>query len=223
MQFKAAIKIITIFTFISYLSLQVQAQEKFEPGYIITLDRDTIFGQVRDRKNGPFARIYTKVRFKSEKGLITRRYSPAQVAGYKRGDEFFESLWIKPDGSLLQTRFISNPRTGKQEFLKVIVKGRLTCYHKEYFDHDSGTTDHISLFKRENEDFMIRATQGIFGLRKKSLGEYFFDCPELVEKIKYNEFKTPEEIALYYNLNCIQTTEIVIPEKSNDEKPGSKK
>jgi hypothetical protein len=220
MQFKAAIKIITTFTFIISVSLQVQAKEKFQPGYIITLDRDTIYGQVRDRKNGPFGRIYTKVRFKREKGLIARKYSPAKIAGYKRGDEFFESLWIKPDGSLLQTRFISNPRTGKQQFLKVIIKGQLTCYHMEYLDHDSGTTDHISLFKRENEDFLIRATQGVFGLRKKSLGGYFADCPELVEKIQDNKLKTPWEIAYFYNSNCGEKKALLIPYKY--EQPGNK-
>jgi hypothetical protein len=38
---------------------------------------------------------------------------------------------------------------------------------------------------------MVRVTQGIFGLKKNLLVEYFNDCPALVKKIRSGDFKEP--------------------------------
>ena len=62
--------------------------------------------------------------------------------------------------------------------------------------------NYIDYFKRKDDDYMVRVTQGIFGLKKKRLAEYFKDCPELVQKIEFKELKRPFEIAQFYN-NCI--------------------
>ncbi len=49
---------------------------------------------------------------------------------------------------------------------------------------------------------MVRVTQGIFGLKKNLLVEYFNDCPALVKKIRSGEFKEPYYIAKFYNQQC---------------------
>ena len=53
-----------------------------------------------------------------------------------------------------------------------------------------------------NEGHFIRVTQGLFGLRKNRLREYFGDCPILIEKIETGELRAPLEIAAFYNQNC---------------------
>ncbi|NOQ92748.1 MAG: hypothetical protein GQ552_08555 [Flavobacteriaceae bacterium] len=101
---------------------------------------------------------------------------------------------------LINEKYTSIPNRGEKEFLKVIEKGYLTYYQREFEYSDSDYIDQISLFKRTDENFLVRVTQGVFGLRKKSLIAYFSDCPELVNKIENNQLKTPIEIARFYNL-----------------------
>jgi len=98
---------------------------------------------------------------------------------------------------LINEKYASIPNHGEREFLKVIEKGYLTYYQREF--EYSDYIDQIDLFKRDNEDYLVRVSQGVFGLRKKSLAAYFNDCPELVEKIKNNELKTAIEITRFYN------------------------
>ena len=52
-----------------------------------------------------------------------------------------------------------------------------------------------------DEPSFVRVTQGILGLKKKRLTEYFRDCPELIYKIENGELKDPVEIANFYNHN----------------------
>ncbi|MCK4562753.1 MAG: hypothetical protein KAT78_07590, partial [Flavobacteriaceae bacterium] len=100
---------------------------------------------------------------------------------------------------LINEKYTSVSNRREKEFLKVIEKGYLTYYQREFEDSESDYIDYIDLFKRENENFLIRVTQGVFGLRKKSLIAYFSDCTALVNKIKNNELKTPIKIARFYN------------------------
>jgi len=87
----------------------------------------------------------------------------------------------------------------KKCFLKVIVKGYLTYYKWEFKEQESDYIWSKSLYKRKDEHSLVRVTQGILGLKKKSLAVYFQDCPELVYKIENGELKDPVEIAKFYN------------------------
>jgi len=186
--------LIFIALFLPYFAF---AQGDYEPGYIITNSNDTIKGFVKDRKSYPFGKLYEKIRFKnsSEK----RKYSPKQILGYKQGNRVFESLWLEISAALINENYMNEPNVGEKQFLKVDLKGFLTLYQLEIIDPDSDYIDQIPLFKRNGENYLIRVTQGMFGLKKRNLQTYFKNCPELIEKIEYQELKTPLEIALFYN------------------------
>ena len=177
------------------------SQGRFQEGYIITNDGVVLYGLVKDRKEAPFAKIYSKVRFRGE-GLRIRRYSPDQISGYKSGDRTYESLWFDSRTRFLKTFYMSIPGNGKKVFLRVDYKGSLTLYQLEWVDQESGIFDEFPLFKRQNDDYFIRVTQGILGLRKNDLIEYFSDCRELRILIDNAGIKNPEEIARFYNDNC---------------------
>jgi hypothetical protein len=181
-----------VFSIITPLNSQI-----YQSGYIVTNSNDTICGFIKDMKEPPFSKIYKNIRFRGN-SLFRKKYSPGQIAGYKKGDNIYESIPVEVTSSFFRTNYLSNP-VGKKTFMKVIHKGFLTYYHWEHIDHESGTIDEISLFKRKNDDYFIRVTQGIFGLRKKELKEYFQDCPELIQKIEDRELKRPDEIAQFYN------------------------
>ncbi len=179
------------------LPLSIHAQKDYERGYIITNSNDTLVGLVKDRKQPPFGKLYKKVYFK--KKHKKKKYGPNQIAAYKQGERAFESMWMDVSSHLINEKYISIPNRGEKEFLKVIEKGFLTYYQREFEYSDSDYIDQISLFKRDNENFLVRVTQGVFGLRKKSLIAYFSDYPELVNKIENNELKTAIEITRFYN------------------------
>lgn len=177
---------------------QFFAQKDFQSGYIVTNANDTLNGLVKDRKEPPFGKLYDKVIFK--KGRKKKKYGPNEIIAYSRGDNQFESLWIQDNTYPFQAKYLSSPGYGKKSFLKVIVKGYLSYYHWEFEDSESDYIDVIGLFKREGEDSFARASQGIFGFKKKYLAKYFRDYPALVLKIERGELKDPIEIVRIYNL-----------------------
>ena len=98
----------------------------------------------------------------------------------------------------------SRPDQGEKIFLKVLVRGPVSCYFHEYVDYDSGYRDGFALFKREQDDYFERATQGIFGLKKKRLIRYFSDCQSLVDRIEMDLLETPLEVVKFSNAWCAQ-------------------
>ncbi len=198
---KLKMKIITthnlIFAFL-LLPVLVSGQKDYQAGYIITNKNDTLTGKVKDRKSPPFGKLYKKIRFKKNR-LTKRKYGTHQIIAYRQGDNQFESLWINVSHNIFNENYTSIPERGEKSFMKVIVKGYLTYYHWEFQDFESDYIDEISLYKRANETYFARVTQGIFGLKKKRLVEYFQDCPELIYKIENEEIWDPVEIAIFYN------------------------
>lgn len=186
-----------VFLFVFVCPFFVVAQKGYEPGYIITNSNDTIKGFVKDRKPPPFGKLYPKIHFKNSHQK--RKYSPNQILGYKQGDRAFESLALQSNGYLINENYIINPDIDEKQFLKVDLRGYLTLYQMEITDPDSDYIDQIPLFKRSDENFLQRVTQGMFGLKKGKLMAYFEDCPVLFDKIENNELKTPLEIATFYN------------------------
>lgn len=176
---------------------EVFSQKDYEKGYIITNNKDTLIGLVKDRKQPPFGKLYKKVYFK--KKHRKKKYGPDQILGYKQGNREFESLWINVSSHLYNEKYTSIQDSGEKEFLKVVVKGYLTYYQREFADPESDYIDQISLFKREDENYLVRVTQGIFGLKKKNLAVYFNDCSELVKRIEDVELKDPVAIVNFYN------------------------
>lgn len=198
MKYIKNIKPLVLFIVFWMLPSLVFSQKNYENGYIITNDNDTIVGRVKDRKPPPFGKLYKKVYFK--KKHKKKKYSPKQILGYKQGSREFESLWIDVSSHLYDEKYTSIQNAGKKEFLKVVVKGYLTYYQREFADSESDYINQIGLYKREDENFLVRVTQGIFGLKKKNLGVYFKDYPELVLKIKNGELKDPIAIVNFYNV-----------------------
>jgi len=174
----------------SIISLNLFAQRDYEEGYIVTLTNDTLYGSVRDRETGAFPRILKK-----------KKYTASQITGYKTGNRVYESIGIKPESMFFRTRYLLTD-TYKKEFVRVMHKGKLNYYHWEYADSESNTLEYIPLFHIEERAEMVRATQGLLGLKKKALSEYFINCPELVQKINEKEIRTPEDVTEFYVNNC---------------------
>ncbi len=198
MIFKTALftKNILFFAFL-LLPLLIFGQKHFEQGFVVLKNNDTLYGLIKDRKPHPFSALYKKIRFKGEEGKF--RFGPDRLLSYKKGANLFETLWVEDTGKFFDQNFASHKGSGKPVFLKVVEKGFLTYYHWEHEDPDSGYIDFIGYFKKENDPSLIRATQGIFGLRRKHLINYVSDCPPLVQKLADKEIDSAIEVTRFYN------------------------
>jgi hypothetical protein len=69
-------------------------------------------------------------------------------------------------------------------------------------DEESKFVDHIPLFYRTGSNEMVRVTQGILGLKRNRLVEYFRDCPALVQAIEQKELNEIDEVYNFYIEYC---------------------
>ncbi|OZV68475.1 hypothetical protein [Winogradskyella aurantia] len=177
---------------------QVLHAQDYEPGYIVLNTNDTLYGSIKNRNDGA---LYKKIRFKDKHGKVNR-YTAENLLGYKAGIYTYESLWYREESQFFKFDYYSRPGYGEKVFLKVLAKGHLSCYAKEFIHDDNDYVDEFELFLRNGDQTMARATQGIFGLKKKRLTGYFWDCPKLVEKINNNTITKPLDVVTYYNEFC---------------------
>jgi hypothetical protein len=159
----------------------ILGQEDYRYGYIVKANNDTLFGRVSNRRLGPWGGLHDKIKFKG-KGL-KKRYAPKNLIAYKKGDSIYRTLILG-----------SSP-----EFLLLKSEGPVSHYHY-YFEPDpaSRLILDIDYFQKGNGP-LLRATQGVFGLKRKRLVSFFSDCPPLVAKIKNKEFKYAFELVAFYN------------------------
>lgn len=194
------IKILVSILLLQISNSTVYSQKTYYPGYVVLNSGDTLHGSVMDR-NIQKGDLYEKIRFKTENTRI-KRYSANDIIAYTSNGVLFESKWYYEEFELFKFKYLNQPGIGEKVFLKVIAKGRLSCYIIEYVDPENDYFDGFELFLRDGDDYFQRATQGIFGLKKKRLSEYFTDCPVLVKKINSKVLKTPLEVLNYYNTRC---------------------
>lgn len=180
---------------LAFLAIPLHARKKaYSPGYIITLDGDTLEGLVKDRSSGTFIELYKHIRFKDGNSLFRKKYSPDQILGYACNDRIYESVPVYEESEFFKFRYHVNENNEKV-FLRLIARnGRLTYYHRENVEADSNYLDYIPLFYLEGSDQMVRVTQGVFGLKRKRLIEYFHDYHELTEAIYTKQLKEIHEV-----------------------------
>jgi hypothetical protein len=193
-QFQSILFYIPAFILLFLLgSGELCAQKKgYYEGYIITLEGDTLRGFVKDRHPEPFGQLYAKVRFK--KKWQKKKYRPDQIRGYGYNELHFESVAIQEDASFFRFDYKTDP-SQKPIFLKVVWRNPdLILYEWEFVHDDNDYLDSFPLFYRPREDRWVRATQGIFGLKRKKLVPFFLDCPQLALGIQNKTINTLKEI-----------------------------
>src|SRR6056297_388920 len=159
----------------------VLGQEDYRDGYIVRANNDTLFGRVSNRRLGPFGGLHNKIKFKG-KGL-KKRYAPKNLIAYKKGDSIYRTLLLGDSNQFL------------------LVKTEVPVSHYNYYFHPDPASQLLldTDYLQKGNGPLIRATQGVFGLKRKRLSSFFADCPTLVIKIKNKEFKYVFEVVDFYN------------------------
>jgi hypothetical protein len=193
-----------LFFLLSLTLIPLEAKNKnYTQGYIITNEGDTIPGQVMDRTTGSFPKLYAAIRFKSENSLFKKKYGPDEILGYVCGDRHYDSMPLREESAFFKFRYHVN-EGAKRVFLKVVLKNEvLTYYQWEYIDADNGYQDYVPLFYRSGSDEMVRVTQGVLGLKRKRLMEYFGDCPDMIAAIEGNALNGITDVYYFYLDSCM--------------------
>ena len=183
--------------------IPAHAQKKgYTPGYIINLEGETIEGQVKDRSTGTFIELYKRIRFKPENARSGKKYSPDDILAYGTNDQHFESVPLYEETSFFKFRYFIDENYDRI-FLRLISNDAdLAYFHWEYVDSESNYLDYIPLFYREGSDEMVRVTQGILGLKRRRLMEYFGDCPDLAGAIYEKQLNGLDEVYNFYVDRC---------------------
>ena len=182
----------------------LHAQKKgYEPGYIVTLEGDTLRGQVKDRSSEPFVEMYPRIRFIPEGRSSRQKYRPGEILGYRAGSRVYESLPLWEDAAFFKFRYYLDPSV-ENVFVRLISRdGPLSYYLQEFIHDDNNFVDAFPLFHLEGEREMVRVTQGILGLKRERLKEYFGDCRALVEALENKELREVEEVYDFFLDQCL--------------------
>ncbi len=176
----------------------VKAQSDFKPGYIITLQGDTVNGLINfrgDKANGKGCMFKTA----TERESVT--YTPDQIKSYR---------YI--DGKYYVSSISLNCGFKEQVFLEYVIKGSVSIfyYQDEVKDHyfalkDSSVLEldhHIRLTGNAEEDILILAKPEKF---KEQLTLLTQDQPTLIGKIDGIDCSTKDLISItkeYQTLSC---------------------
>ncbi|GAA5043559.1 hypothetical protein GCM10011506_46890 [Marivirga lumbricoides] len=178
------------------------AQEGFIEGYIITTQQDTLYGEVKDRTREPFGKLYRKIRLKQNGKLFTKKYSPSDVISYRKGEDLFESIWLKEKSEFFKTVYISEKGVGEQRFLKVVLKGDVSYYHVEWRDPDSGYYDYHGYLINRISDKSLYIRFDLFGISKKKVITYLNDCSAIINLLEEGDDPSIQDMVTIYNTEC---------------------
>ena len=190
------------------LSLQTSlfGQDNNQQDYIVLNMGDTLYGDVRYiDETGAGREFYKKIRLTNADGK-RKKYKRKEVSAFRVNDSNYESFWLNqssPKVLLVNPKYDINTGNGEQYFLMVVSKGKLSHYELQWFDQGNTTLWSIALLKKEKDSFFIRADQGLLGLKRKVLLNYFFNCPKLKEGIDQKRFNHVWQVVDFYNSNCI--------------------
>ncbi|HAS43875.1 MAG TPA: hypothetical protein DCS93_25585 [Microscillaceae bacterium] len=200
--FAIVASLLLLFTFST-----LKAQTSHSLDYIVLNTGDTLYGKVKhinQRKVSP--RYYKKIRFTDTQGK-RKKYKRSDIAAFRANNTHYEGVWLSQSSRgviLINPRYDIDPQNGEKHFLRVISKGKLGHYYLEWWEQGESGSSWMDLLKKEGDQFFIRATQGLFGLKRKTLAKYFSNCPALKEQIQQKRIRKISQVVNFYNKHCAQ-------------------
>ncbi len=109
-------KFIQCLVILCLLHSYLPAQQIFDPGYIITLNRDTVKGFIKEDLESD---LISGIKFKHDGGSASKEYGPADLLGFSMGKDIYKSM-----------RFLNTAEDSVMEtaFVKQLVKGEYNLY-----------------------------------------------------------------------------------------------
>ncbi len=170
-------------------SLAAFAQKDFRPGYIITLEGDTLRGQIRDRSD---ARNSRSVIFKQGQEALVKEYEPAEVMGFGIEDQ---KLFLPERVPIIKVTPVGSDTTWQVVFLQQLVTGPISLFYLK----TAGEPDRFFLRRANGRFSELESRKQIVEVNgkhyQKTLNFYqdtlraiFAACPQVAEQAAKAEF-----------------------------------
>jgi hypothetical protein len=196
------ISLIVLISYLLFAPYSFASKGYFE-GYIVTHSGDTIYGMVKDRTVEPFQSMLEKIKFIEKGTRRPKKYRADEISGYKCANREYRVVRYLETSEFFKIRYYIGSR-GDFVFLRLIKDaGPIIYYEREFTHDDNDYIDSFPLFHLTHTNEMVRVTQGILGLKKKRLSEYFADCQGLVSAINSDQLKTSEDVFNWYINSCL--------------------
>ncbi len=204
--------VILLLALFSCFSLSSLAQKDFLPGYLLTLDMDTLFGQI-DLQTIP--KMCRTCIFRTDKNTEPVIYSPGEIIGYRFiGGRYFVSRTIEIEGD---TQLV---------FFEFLVDGISDLYYfetqqKDYYFLEKDTTGPILLSYEEINiiseygDEKVRIVERYKGVLKYT----FRDDPDIfpeIDNINFNHKSLIDITTRYHTDICPDETCLVFAKSTTD-------
>ncbi len=189
-------------------SISLQAQNNFRPAYYITLQSDTIYGEIDDRGDARNARVCT---FRPGDGEATVSFDPGEILAYR----------FTGGGKYYISREIPLQEEAQTVFLEYLVNGISDLYYyrgqaqgRYYIESEDGVFTELSndiITSKVNGVDYTRNSNLFVGQMKASFG----DCPEIQPKLDRARFSHKSLIQLtseYHGYVC-EDQECIVYEK----------
>jgi hypothetical protein len=189
------------------LPLYVVAQSSDNRNYLVLDTGEVLHGvvdHIDQRRGSP--EFYKKIRITDASGR-TKKYKRKEIAAFRVNNTDYEGFWLSQtsDGFvLLNARYDIDSKKGERHFLRVVSKGKLSHYELEWWNQGDANISWMDLLKKEGDTYFMRATQGIFGLKRKVLTDYFSACPALKAEIENKQIKKIQQVVDFYNSKCVE-------------------
>ena len=172
--------------------------------YLVLTSGDTLYGQVQFLAPPASDRVYLK-----KISLITSKqktkFRLKEISAIHSNSTTYRLFRLENKVALpnpFREYFHLNGNEGQLYVLKLIQQGQLSHYEWQWKEQGESTLTSTDLFIKSNDDYFIRATQGLLGLKRKALADYFTDCPELVRLLQEKQLNTPAQVVNFYNRQC---------------------
>ena len=196
---------VTLLLFVGVLSISAShAQLSPEMDYLVLQSGDTLVGEVAHiAENGVGRDFYRKIRIRTLAGK-KKKFHRQDVRAFRSDGQVYEQFRLSQHSNrivLVNPKYDMDP-SGERYFLRQISKGALNHYALEWFEQGEATLYSMDLIQKEGDMFLMRANQGLLGLKKKVVSEYLYNCSDLVEKVNKQDLTNVTDVVAYYNYHC---------------------
>lgn len=160
---------------------------------VVTLQGDTLFGKVIDRKTGFRDQKFKAVKYRGE-GL-PKKFKPHQILSYTANERVFVSFCVERRGVFDQQLHILQGKAN--EFLhKEFQQGDFILFNRVFNDEDG--IESVPYCYLVGQRHMVRATQGVLGLKRAQLATYFHAYPLLVNQIQDKSVNSVADLLRFF-------------------------
>jgi len=177
----------------TFLSLNAFSQQNFIPGYVVTMDGDTLQGQI-DYRN--WDKNPDKITFRQEGKTTSTQYSPLDIKSFKANDEVYVSAVVKSSVSSRKAGNLGDETELKTAtdttFLQTLIQGDKSLYYlknrrgiENFYIGRNGQYDLLvyNVYK-SNKENKVRINKRYVG----QLVLYFNNAPSVRQQIQRTDY-----------------------------------